>query len=91
MKEKIWSQESVLREYQDNMKHYSGKTIKEQDSSACVLYELCYQRHPSKQDLELCSHLLSVTDLECNCLHKSQLGANIFPSLSPLTMNEARV
>ena len=58
-----------------------------------MFHELCYQRHPSKQDLELLAHLLAVTDLECNCLHKSQLGANIFLSLSLLllTMNEALV
>ena len=38
----------VLREYQENMKHYySGKTIKSR-IPILVFHELCYQRHPSK-------------------------------------------
>ena len=66
------------------MKHHSEQTIKEQSRSPeLVCYELCYQRHPPK----IWPHLLSVTDLEWNCLNKSQLTANIW-TLSPLTMNE---
>ena len=39
----------VLREYQESMKHHSGKTIKSRiRTPILVFHELCYQRHPSK-------------------------------------------
>ena len=65
----------------------------DQDSYSCVPWALLSET--SLQDLALASALRH-RHLECNCLHKSQLGANISRPFSlslslSLTMNEALV